>query len=298
MTIHYLRIITCIFLGLQSFTALAQSFAPVASENSLLWSIEGNGAKGTSYLFGTIHLIPADDFILTDVTRDAFQRCKSVAFEIDMEEMSDISAMLPLLMKAFMRNGETLPNLLSESDYKLVKAYFEDMGLPMFMLDRVKPMFLSAMTSQPGGTTNSTDTKSYEIELLQMAKEAEKPVEGLETAAYQMSMFDSIPYKVQAQMLVESLKMESDEGASMDALIALYKAQDLFGLQKMMEGEAGMGEFTDLLLNRRNENWIPIMAQMMNKEPVFFAVGAGHLAGEKGVIALLREAGYKVSPVR
>jgi uncharacterized protein YbaP (TraB family) len=298
MKFRPISILTFLLLSLYSSASYSQSFAPTASENSLLWSIEGNGAKGTSYLFGTIHLIPAEHFILTDATRAAFQRCNRVVFEIDLEEMSDLSAMLPLLMKAFMRNGETLGNLLSKADYELVKGYFETLGMPMFMVDRVKPMFLSAMTGQSGGTSNATETKSYEIELLQMAKKAKKPVEGLETAAYQMSMFDSIPYKVQAQMLVESLKMESGDNDTMDALIDLYKAQDLFGLQKMMEGEAGIGEFADLLLNRRNENWIPVMAEKMNGDKIFFAVGAGHLAGENGVIALLREAGYKVEPIR
>lgn len=298
MTFRFLRFVVFLLLCLQSTIHFAQSLAPTAAENSLLWSIDRPGVKSTSYLFGTIHLIPAKDFILTDATRAAFRECKSVAFEIDLEEMNDLSAMLPLLMKAFMRNGETLRNLLSEKDYQLVKGHFESMGLPMFMVDRVKPMFLSAMLGQGGASTNPEDVKSYEIELLQLAREADKPVEGLETAAYQMSMFDSIPYKAQAEMLVESLNMESGDDTALDALVELYKQQDLFGLQQMMEGEAGMGEFTALLLDRRNANWIPVMVQMMKREPVFFAVGAGHLAGEKGVIALLRQAGYEVKPIR
>jgi len=66
----------------------------------------------------------------------------------------------------------------------------------------------------------------------------------------------------------------------------------------MLEGESGMGEYTHLLLDQRNANWIPVMERMMKDQPVFFAVGAGHLPGEKGVIALLRGQGYKVSAIR
>ena len=283
------------------FSGLAQSgsFAPVASENSLLWEITGKGVAQPSYLFGTIHLIGKDDFLLTDSTLAAFDRTKKVAFEIDLEEMSDISAMLPLLMKAFMRNGTTLRDLLTTEDYTYVKNHFADMGLPMFMLERVKPMFLSAMVGQQGGMGDMSAMKSYEMELLELARQAGKPVSGLETAAYQMSMFDSIPYKAQAEMLVQSLRMESseDEGG-IGQLIAMYKTQDLYGLQQMLEGEGGMGEYTGLLLDQRNANWIPVMEAMMTKQPVFFAVGAGHLPGENGVIALLRKKGYAVRPVR
>lgn len=288
-----------ILAGLSAFAQQGSgSFAPLAAENSLLWEISGKGMAQPSYLFGTIHLIGKDDFLLTDSTLAAFDRCKKVAFEIDLDEMSDISAMLPLLMKAFMRNGTTLRDLLEADDYNFVKNHFSDMGLPIFMLERVKPMFLSAMVGQQGDMGDMSSMKSYEMELLERARQAGKPVSGLETAAYQMSMFDSIPYKAQAEMLVQSLKMESSDDGGMEQLVALYKAQDLYGLQKMLEGDSGMGAYTHLLLDQRNSNWIPVMENLMPQQPVFFAVGAGHLGGEKGVIALLRKQGYTVRPVR
>jgi len=292
----------CIAL-LAGFAAWAQptssNYAPTADENSLLWEITGKSLKQPSYLFGTIHIIAADDFLLTDSTLAAFHRCKDVAFEIDMDEMGNLGAMLPLLMKAFMRNGTTLRDLLSKEDYNLVKSRFSEMGLPVFMLERVKPMFLSSMvTGQGNDSSGMSETKSYEIELLQLARDADKPVHGLETAAYQMSMFDSIPYKVQAEMLVQTLKAGPSENDEMDQLVALYKAQDLVALQKMMESESGIGEYQHLLLDQRNANWIPVMSRMMKEIPVFFAVGAGHLGGEKGVIALLRREGYQLRAVR
>lgn len=297
------RLFTLCIALLAGFSSWAQStsanYAPTALENSLLWEISGNGLGQPSYLFGTIHIIAAEDFLLTDSTQAAFHRCKEIAFEIDMDEMDNIAALLPLLMKAFMRNGTTLRDLLSTEDYNLVKSRFSEMGLPVFMLERVKPMFLSSMlTGQGEDSSGMSNTKSYEMELLQMARDADKPVHGLETAAYQMSMFDSIPYKAQAEMLVQTLKAAPSENDEMDQLVAMYKAQDLVGLQQMMESESGIGEYQHLLLDQRNANWIPVMSRMMKDEPVFFAVGAGHLAGEKGVIALLRRQGYQLRAIR
>jgi uncharacterized protein YbaP (TraB family) len=54
----------------------------------------------------------------------------------------------------------------------------------------------------------------------------------------------------------------------------------------------------ELLLDRRNRNWIPIMESAMKKSSTFFAVGAGHLAGSQGVLELLRKQGYKVKPIQ
>ena len=70
-------------------------------------------------------------------------------------------------------------------------------------------------------------------------------------------------------------------------------------MQSMMADEAsGIGGYEDLLLVRRNRNWIPVMGEMMMAKPTFFAVGAGHLGGDEGVVALLREAGYTVKPLK
>jgi uncharacterized protein YbaP (TraB family) len=114
-----------------------------------------------------------------------------------------------------------------------------------------------------------------------------------------MSMFDSIPYEDQAKMLVESIKSSDTENDQFDQMVKLYKAQDIVGMVSMMgEEEAGMAGYEDLLLNQRNRNWVPVMGEMMMAQPTFFAVGAGHLAGDQGVVSLLRKAGYTVEPVR
>ncbi len=276
--------------------------APTEAENALLWRIQGDALEAPSYLFGTIHMIGREDFFLSDSTRNNFGQSQQVVFEINLEEMNDIGAMMPLMMQAFMKGDTSLRDLLEPEDYERVNEHFSQMGLPMMFLDRIKPMFLSAMSSEDlfsmaeGG---GQDIVSYEFEFMQMAQTQNKPIGGLETAAYQMSMFDSIPYRDQARMLVESIKSGDTEDEQFDQLVEMYKAEDLLGLQRMLQsGEGGMSNYQELLINQRNRNWIPVMEEMMREKPTFFAVGAGHLAGEFGVIALLREQGYRVEAVR
>jgi len=204
------------------------------------------------------------------------------------------------MMNAFMKDGKTLKDLLSDEDYKVVDEHFKKIGMPLFLLERIKPMFLSVFASgdMDMNSMASGDMVSYEMEIMKIAQEADKKIDGLETAEYQMSMFDSIPYQAQADMLVESIKSTESGSDQFDDMVKLYKNQDLQGMSQMLSSdEEGIGEYEDILLAGRNKNWIPIMGEMMESQPTFFAVGAGHLGGEVGVVALLRKEGYKVTPI-
>lgn len=291
------------------------SFAPTTDENKLLWEISGNELAGPSYLFGTIHMIPTEDYFLSEATQLYFDKSTRIAFEIDTEEMMNPAAMMGLLGQMYMANDTTLSDLLTDEEYQLVSKHFEAIGLPMVFMSKIKPMFLTVLAGEDMqdmkageggggfGILGGEGMKSYELELTERAKAGGKPIVGLETAEFQMSLFDSIPYAAQAQMLVETIRSTATETAeegdsSLDKMIELYTTQDIVGMQSMMSDDpAGIGGYEELLLLSRNRNWIPVMEELMAKETVFFAVGAGHLGGEEGVIALLRKAGYTMRPV-
>ena len=280
-----------------SGTSLAQE-APAATEKSLLWEVSGKGLSAPSYVYGTIHLISRKDFFITEASQKALEASEKVIFEIDLEKMTDPSAMLPMIMQAFMKKDSTLRDLLAPEDYQLIKRHFQELGLPMFLLDRIKPMFLSALDPQTMSGAQGEEVTSYEMEFMAIARKSGKPIEGLETAAFQMSMFDSIPYRVQAKMLLETIRSSSpetkEESGSFDQMVELYKKQDIEALQQLMQGDQELMAYEQLLLINRNRNWIPTMTKMMREETCFFAVGAGHLGGPKGVLQLLREEGYTV----
>jgi len=277
--------------------------------NALLWKISGNDISAPSYLFGTIHLINADDFFYPKGTMQALEATKDIYFEIDMDDMSDMSKMMGLMDQIFMDDGVTLKDLLSKEDYTMINDHFSEMGLPIFMLEKMKPMFLTAFASGDidmgslfgGAQTEESSTKSYEFEFYELAEDMNKSVSGLETIEYQMSIFDKIPYEDQANMLVESIKAtdENEDGPNeLDIMTKMYVDQDINAMVNMIdEDPTGFGKYNDILLVDRNKNWIPIMAEKMSSEPTFFAVGAGHLAGEFGVINLLKSAGYKLEPI-
>lgn len=277
----------------------------VPTDKALLWKISGNGLKKPSYLYGTIHLIPKDQLQFTDALQNALDGSKRVAFEIDMRTMTNFRTQMSLMSKAFMAGGKTLKDLLPAEDYVFVKEKMSEKGIPAGMFERMKPMFLSTMFAgeSDGGATLNGQMTSVEMELFRLAKKRKLESAGLETADYQMAVFDSIPYDAQAKMLVESLRSaETDTtggDGELEKMLELYRNQDITAMQSMIaDPQSGMAGYEDLLLNRRNRNWISVMARYMRDKPTLFAVGAGHLGGAVGVVALLRKEGYRVEPSR
>lgn len=301
---HMLRFFLLAML-FTSFVACKSTKSPsnidVKVENALLWKLDGKDIKKPSYIFGTMHLIDAEHYFLPQGTMTAIDNIDQMVFEIDMNEMSDMSNMFGIMDKIFMRDNLTIKDLLSPDDYTLVSEHFTKSGLPMFMLERIKPMFLSvfAQTNMDPNSLQGGKTKSYEMEFLEIANTNKKTTKGLETMDFQISLFDEIPYEAQAKMLVDAVKSSSDEAnEEMEKLIKLYVSQNINGMVDLIANESDDVEnFEDKLLTQRNINWIPKMIEMSKETPTFFAVGAGHLAGKQGVIHLLRKEGYKVTPV-
>lgn len=280
-----------------------------SDQKSLLWEITGKDLTKPSYLYGTIHMIPKQDFFLTEETKKAIAASQKVTFEINMKDMSNPMALVGVFMKAMMPNGTRLRDLVSAEDYTLVKNRFDSIGLPMMMLERVKPMFLSALVGTDGAQMNPFDTTatdqktvSYEFEIMHIAEKQKKEFGGLETMEFQMGIFDSIPYKAQAEMLVKSIKSGAKgDDSEFSKMVEMYKSQDIEAMSQMMNSgdEAeGLGKFETLLVTMRNINWIPLMAKSMKQKQTFFAVGAGHLGGEKGVVNLLKKEGYTLKPLK
>ena len=284
--------------GLLVTLVALSSLAQGDKENTLLWKISGNGLEKPSYLFGTIHMICADDARLSANMKKAISNCDEVYFEVDMDNMFE---MIGAMKKMKMMGDTTLKDLLSEADYKKVKDYFTENGsmLPFSMLETYKPMLAASTLEQ--GSMPCDNTEMMEQVIMKEAKGYNKKIKGLETMSYQAGVLDSIPYKLQAEQLVSYIdkanKGEEDD-TEMKEMFNAYKNQDLKKLEEMlMTTDAGISGFTDILLYHRNQNWVEKLKSLLPEKSLLIAVGAGHLPGQKGVINLLRKEGYKVTPV-
>jgi len=264
-------------------------------EKSLLYEISGNGLSQPSYLYGTIHIICKDDFVMTEATKQKFSETQQVYLEIDMDDPK----MMPEMMKSmYMTDGSTIKTLLSEPDYQKVSQFFKDtLKMNIATMDKMKPFVLGSMSVTK---LLSCSTQSYEETFMKMAKQENKEILGLETVQDQFGAMDKMGMKKQADMmLVKLVDNWADGKQEFKQLISDYKNQDVEALLADMSKSKSMdSDFENDLLVTRNQNWIPKMQQISKEKPTFFAVGAGHLGGKKGVIALLRNAGFTVKAVQ
>lgn len=273
---------------------ITPSLKKQANSNSLLWQVSGNGLQKPSFLFGTFHLLCKEDINFSEQLKMSLKLSEDVYMELDMD---DPSTLLSGLLYLNMKNGKTLKDLYSATEYKKIENYFKDtLHMPLMMLQKAKPYLLVALLYPR--MVNCKQPSGVEEELMKLAKENKKEIQGLETMEFQASVFDSIPYEWQAKELLKNIDSAVKYKKEFDTMINIYKSQQLDAMEKLFtKSEFGMEAYEDLLLLKRNKNWVSQLKSIMKKESVFVAVGAGHLVGEKGLIGLLKKEGYTVDPL-
>jgi uncharacterized protein YbaP (TraB family) len=286
--------LACLFaLIVLGFACLSQE----KPENTLLWRISGKNLKTPSYLFGTIHMICGNDIQLSDSLKSAIRQSDKVYLELDMDNIFEL---MGVITKMKMKGDTTLADLLTAAEYEKVKSFFKTQKtlIPFSMLETYKPLVAASTLMQ--ASIDCDNAISLEQLIMQEAKSKNKKINGLETMSYQMSIFDSIPYKLQAKQLVEYVdNYGKDDNKEFEELSEAYRKQQLSKLEELTKKEdMGMERFTEILLYQRNINWVNKLKDLLANNTLVIAVGAGHLPGERGVINLLKKAGYKVEPVK
>ena len=282
-------IIIIVFIAAISLRIQAQD-----NSTSIFWKITGNGLEKPSYLFGTVHLIPKSDFFLMDSLENKFKSCNEIALEVDMDDPGFLTKTQQLM---FMPDNKSIKDLLDSTDYEQLSGFFKDsLNLQLDQFQRLKPVFLvqfiiPKMINKP--------LASYELTFVQMAKKYNIDLTGLESIKEQMNSIDNIPYKRQAELVLETIKDFNEDRQIYSQLIDAYKKMDFTNFYEfMIKASPELKEFEQILLIDRNKKWVPRIEKMIKEKSCFIAVGALHLEGEIGLVALLKSDGYSVTPIR
>ncbi len=259
--------------------------------SSLFWKISGNGAQ-PSYLLGTMHLMCPSDIVMSDQMKQAFKSTEKLYLELDMD---DPRMMVEAMAGMKMSGDESLDSLLGKEEFDSVSAVFQKLtGFPLTFMKKAQPMMLMSLVYP---SLLNCPPQGWETKLMAMAKEENKEILGLEKVAEQLAVFNQIPYEVQARMFVSTLMNIDSTKEEFQKMVATYKSKDLAALHKMATEDADFSKYEESMLVNRNRNWIPVIKNAVKENSVFIAVGAAHLPGQTGVIALLREQGFTVVPL-
>ncbi len=281
----------CLVLSLIFSCSLVIETVAQPKEKTLLWKIERNGIK-SSYLLGTIHLMPQSDFDLKEKVKIAVEASEQLVLELDID---DPSLQTNIMQYASMKDGLTLDKLLTADQYAVIDEQVKGaMGVGLQLFNTFKPLLIASfLTSKFIGEQPA----SFEMALMQMAAAKGIPVKGLETVAEQMSFFDSIPYEDQVSSLMEMVEDEENIKGTFEKLVDLYNEEDHLALYNMMGEYIDDPEQMEVLIHKRNKNWVPLIGEKAKEAASFFGVGAGRLGGKHGLLLLLQKAGFTVTPV-
>lgn len=265
-----------------------------ADENTLLWEVSGNGLTTSSYLLGTFHLLCKDDIHLSLSLKQAIANSAAIYLELDLDDPATLFGSIKLMQ---MKEGKTLKELYTPEEFNRVSNYFIDsLKTPIGLFQTMKPAFLVALLypkMMPCHTVSSV-----EEDIMALAKADKKEIRGLETIAFQAALFNGIPYDKQAKELLNAIDSMEKSKIYFGLMLSAYKNQQLAEIEKIInDPEFGHVENQSILLDERNKNWVMQCHSIMKNEAVFIAVGAGHLIGKKGLIALLRAEGYQLRPL-
>ncbi|HEV7645628.1 MAG TPA: TraB/GumN family protein [Pyrinomonadaceae bacterium] len=282
---------------LKQVKQVKQAVKMTAPATGLLYKISGNGLKKPSYIFGTIHVICQKDMFPMTLLNSHLMASERVVLEVDMDDPAEMRA---AALATFMPEGKTLADFLTQEEYDKVEAYLKKTnGMTLKYLRNIKPMVLQMALVGAPKTIGCTAPVSYELLFLKIATANKKPVEGLETAVEQLTVFDEIPLEKQARELYEATQDPERGVDKFASLLSAYKMQDIDKLyDEVSRQQSDQKEFQADLLDKRNILWIPKIEKAMQEKGCFIAVGGGHLGGDNGVIKLLRAKGYILQPIK
>ena len=270
-----------------------------AAANPALWRT--GDADTTVYLFGTVHVLPPTVEWRTQKIDSALSGSKAVYFETDLDPApNDI---LPALQKLGMYPpSERLSDKLSDQDRAAFQKAANDLGLPAFQLDGMRPWLAGITIAEAMITRAGYDSGSgVERKLAPTAIAAGKEIRKLETVEQQLLAFADVPEKAQLRFLMDGVRQMDEEATVLDRMVKAWAAGDIEQLEKIMieEDFKEMPEIYDALLVKRNRNWAAQIDKLVDVEAgtFFIAVGAAHLVGKDSVLEMLKPLGHPATRV-
>ncbi|SMG51852.1 hypothetical protein SAMN05661096_03825 [Marivirga sericea] len=261
----------------------------MALENSTLWKVEHSTLEKPSYLLGTLHMMCASDFQIPEKVNIAMTAVDALVVEINLSDSAEIQK-----MQASMAATKKISEELSPSQFEQLDTLVQRIvGTPLANLDAYGLQVLSSIMISK--MLPCTDIKLFEAELMQIAKTNTIPIHAFETIEEQMAIVKEA-YPLESSY--EQLMLHDSYERDFNKAITAYNNEKLTEAVSYLSKPEYMDENATLLMQvKRNQNWVEQMPKMMEKGSNLFAVGAAHLTDEFGLIHLLREKGYTVSPV-
>jgi uncharacterized protein YbaP (TraB family) len=269
--------------------------ATAAASRDFMWKVTGK--TGAMYLIGSVHMLTQDFYPLSKAFEDAFKESDLLVEEVDLEEMLSPQSQMQILSRGMLPSSQSLDTVVSPQTFALVTKRTAALGLPIEPLKRFKPWSLALMLAQLEWQKAGFDGElGLDRHFYDRAKREGKAVQGLETTEFQISQFDGISMAEQERLLADTLNDLDTEMANLSTLAQAWKAGEAPTVERIVLQDLKKDpQMYQRLLVARNRNWLPKLDALFSRSGrAFVVVGAAHLVGPDGLIALLQAKGYRV----
>ena len=279
---------------LASVTVGTLSTHPLAQTRAFAW--KATRGAGVVYLVGSVHMLTTDFYPLAPSLDAAFKDSDLLVEEADLNEMLSPNTQFSMLSKGMLPAGQTIDKVVSPATLALINQHSGG-ALPLEALKQFKPWFLAmtleALEWQSAGFDASLGLDKH---FFDRAQTEGKSIQGLETTDFQISLFDGMTMDQQDRFLAETLKGVDKEKASVARLTGAWKAGDAATIERLVMADVKSDPVVyDRLLVSRNKTWLPkIEALLSRPRHAFVVVGAAHLVGPDGLVAMLKAKGYQL----
>lgn len=279
------------------FLLLALLFVAQASAQSSVWKV--TDGESTLYLGGTCHLLRPADFPLPAEFNYAYQATDSLVFEIDPTVANDPAFAMTLLAKSRYSDGRSLKTVLSDEAYDALATQARTSGLPIEMLDGLKPGMAVMMLTIQELTRAGVTSEGVDLHYAKRGKADGKTIAALETPDFQIDLIANMGEGKENELILYGLQDLDQIKTGFDQLIRAWRSGNMEALEALfIEDMRKFPEIYAALLSDRNANWIPqIKAMFETPETEFVLVGVGHIPGPDGLLTLLEKEGYTITQI-
>lgn len=281
----------------------------VAEENgqAVLWRIEKPGIR-PSHLFGTLHVSDERITELPDDVDRALADAKTVVLEVDNVSTAATGRALSKSGRLLVYlDGQRLDQQLNEQEFGKARDVLARAGMPSDFALLFRPWLVSMFLSVSDCERRRLQSghRVLEMQIAERARQRGIDVIGLETLERRMDALASVPNSEQVAMLRSGLAHLDRSNDLRETMIELYRSRRLgaaWPFQILMAQQAGaavddMPGYRERVVIRRNVLMRDRALPILERGDAFMAVGAFHLIGEQGLVAMLRDEGFLVTPV-
>jgi len=297
---------------------LAAMMISLASNAQVLYKISGNGLKKPSYVIGTCHVVKASFLDTIPGANRVISDVEQVYGELDMRHISNQDTLLSIAKMMMLPSDSVATEIMTEQEFDALcrvvnENYNIDLKNPQYaVLLQFYPVVLMTTIGQVSemmklqkamaeGTVTESPEPIIDMFIQQKAIGQSKPVFGLEYYSFQIEMLTTLldmPLHEQYVKMIESFGNKAESEKIVKSLVDAYKSFNLASINDVLQSENDFGNVESKVFDSRNENWAQKMPSIMAEKSTLFAVGVGHLIGDKGILQLLKKQGYKVKAVK